>query len=93
MRTFARHLLVAALPLACGLAAGYAFTLVQGSCVEMVGPIFAAKCHGRQLTYHLLAQTAGTAFGTLVAAVLGAWLERRRRRAIAYPTSLNGVDP
>jgi len=93
MRTFARHLLVAALPLVCGLAAGYTFTLVQGSCVEMVGPLFAAKCHGRQLTYHLLVQTAGTAFGTLLAAVLGAWLERRRRHVIAPSTSHTGVSP
>jgi len=93
MKTFARQFLIAALPLACGLAAGYAFTLVQGSCVAMVGPVFAAKCHGRQLEYHLLIQTAGTALGTLLAALLGTWRELRARHAVPQPKSQTGVSP
>ncbi|HUL03755.1 MAG TPA: hypothetical protein VLV16_11060 [Gemmatimonadales bacterium] len=93
MKTFARHLVVAALPLALGLAAAFAFTLVQGSCVQMVGPVFAAKCHGRQLEYQLLIQSAGTALGTLLAAMLGTWLELRARHAVQQPKSNNGVNP
>ena len=92
MKTFARHLLIAALPLAVGLGAGFAFTFVQGSCIEMVGPLFAAKCHGRQLEYHILIQTAGTALGTLLAALLGIWLELRSRRAVQPPKSNQGVN-
>lgn len=85
MKTFARHLVVASLPLALGLAAGYAFTLVQGSCIQLVGPLFAAKCHGRQLEYQLLIQAAGTVLGTLLAAFLGTWLELRPRPAVQQP--------
>lgn len=48
----------------------------------MVGPLFASKCHGRQLEYQLLFQTAGTAIGTLIAALIGFWLELRRRRVV-----------
>lgn len=82
MKTFLRHLAVCALPLVVGIGAGYGFALKQGSCGALVGPIFAAKCHGRQLEYQLKFQLAGTAFGTLIAAGLGAWLEQRRRRAV-----------
>jgi len=82
MKTFLRHLLIAAIPLACGIAASYGFARAQGSCGAMVGPIFAAKCHGRQLEYQLLFQTAGTAIGTLIAAFIGFRLELRRRRAV-----------
>jgi hypothetical protein len=82
VRILLRHLLIAAVPLACGIAASYAFARMQGSCTALVGPLFASKCHGRQLEYQLLAQTAGTALGTLIAAFIGSWLELRRRRAV-----------
>jgi hypothetical protein len=49
----------------------------------MVGPLFASKCHGRQLEYQLLFQAAGTAIGTLIAAFIGFWLESRRRRVVS----------
>ena len=81
MRVVLKHLLLASLPLAIGLAAGWGFALTQGSCGSLVGPIFAAKCHGRQLQYQILFQTWGTAAGCLIAAVVGARLELRRRRA------------
>jgi len=93
MKTFARHLVVASLPLAFGIAAGFAFTLVQGSCIQLVGPLFAAKCHGRQLEYQLLFQSAGTVLGTLLAALVGTWLELRLRPAVPQPKSQHGVNP
>jgi hypothetical protein len=84
MKLLLRHLLVAALPLVCGLGAGYGFALRahQRSCTALVGPVFAAKCHGRELEYQLRFQTAGTAAGTVIAAFVGIWLELRRRRAV-----------
>lgn len=82
MRVVLRHFLLASLPLAIGLAAGWGFALTQGSCGALVGPIFAAKCHGRQLEYQLLFQTWGTVAGSLLAAGVGAGLELRRRRAV-----------
>jgi hypothetical protein len=82
VRILLRHLVIAAVPLACGIAASYAFARTQGSCVALVGPLFASKCHGRQLEYQLLAQTTGTALGTLIAAFIGSWLELRRRRVV-----------
>jgi hypothetical protein len=57
----------------------------------MVGPIFAAKCHGRQLQYQLLFQTAGTALGVLIGAFIGFWLEVRRRRGVP-PENSNGGE-
>jgi hypothetical protein len=92
VRILTRHLLLAALPLACGLAAGYGFEQIQGSCSAMVGPLFSSKCHGRQLEYQLLAQTAGTALGALIAAVIGFWLEVRRRRVVRPEVPTRG-DP
>ncbi len=83
MRIIIRHLLLAALPLILGVAAGYAFTMKQASCASLVGPLFAAKCHGRQLQYQLLFQIAGTGAGSLLAAVVGAGLEFRRRSRAA----------
>lgn len=82
MRIVLKHVLLATLPLLFGLAAGWGFALMQGSCGSLVGPIFAAKCHGRQLEYQILFQTWGTAVGCLLAAGLGAKLELRRRRAV-----------
>jgi len=90
MKMLLRHFLVAALPLLGGVAAGYAFALRQGSCTALVGPVFAAKCHGRQLEYQLKFQTAGTAAGTLVATGIGLWLELRRRRAVQPPAQQPG---
>ena len=82
MKRFFHHLLVCALPLAFGSGAGYGFTLIQGSCSAMVGPLFAGKCHGRQRDYQLRFQLAGAGLGTLIAATLETWLEHRRRRAV-----------
>ena len=90
MRILLRHLVIAAVPLACGIAASYAFARTQGSCSALVGPLFASKCHGRQLEYQLLVQTAGTALGTLLAAFIGSWLELRRRRAVLPEDPLRG---
>jgi hypothetical protein len=74
--------MLAAVPLACGLAASYGFDYWQGSCGALVGPLFASKCHARQLEYQLLFQTAGTALGALIAALTGYWLELRRRPVV-----------
>lgn len=82
MRVLLKHICLASLPLLFGLAAGWGFAYLQGSCGALVGPIFAAKCHGRQLEYQLLFQTGGTVLGCLVAATLGAKLELRRGRAV-----------
>jgi len=90
MKLFFRHLVVVALPLVLGLASGYGFARRQGSCGSLVGPIFAAKCHGRLLEYQMKFQTAGTAIGTVVAAALGAWLEHRRRRVVQRANSGGG---
>jgi hypothetical protein len=86
MKIFFRHLVLCALPLACGVGAGYGFTLIQGSCSAMVGPIFSAKCHGRQREYQIKFQLMGAGAGTLIAATLGTWLEHRRRRAVQRAT-------
>ena len=90
MKILLRHFILAAVPLACGIAASYAFARTQGSCTALVGPLFASKCHGRQLEYQLVAQTAGTALGTLLAALIGSWLERRRRHVEQPEDPLGG---
>jgi hypothetical protein len=90
VRIFLRYLVIAAVPLACGIAASVGFASAQGSCGALVGPIFAAKCHGRQLEYQLVFQTAGTALGTLIAAAIGARLELRRRRVVPPEPSTQG---
>lgn len=90
MKILPRHLILAAVPLVCGVAASYGFAEAQGSCSALVGPVFAAKCHGRQLEYQILFQTAGTALGTLIAAFTGAWLESRRRRFVPPVASTQG---
>ncbi len=90
MKLFFRHLVVVALPLVFGLGSGYGFARSQASCGSLVGPIFAAKCHGRLLEYQMKFQTAGTGIGTVVAAALGAWLEHRRRRAVQRANSGGG---
>lgn len=90
MKILLRHFILAAVPLACGIAASYGFAHMMGSCGALVGPLFAAKCHGRQLQYQLLAQTAGTALGTVIAAFIGCWLELRRRRVVQPEDSNRG---
>lgn len=82
MKIFARHLVLCALPLFFGSGAGYYFTTIQGSCGAMVGALFSGKCRGRQHEYQIQFQLGGGAAGTVIAAVLGTWLEHRRRRAV-----------
>jgi hypothetical protein len=86
MRIVLRHFVLAALPLVFGLAAGWAFALSVPTCGRLVGPVFGPKCHWKQLEYQLLFQMGGTAFGTLLAAGLGAGMELRRRRAVQRAT-------
>lgn len=83
MRIYVRHFLIALLPLIIGLAASWGFAFSQDKCGRLVGPIFAPKCHWIQLEYQLGFQMAGTALGCLIAVVVGASLERRRRRKTA----------
>jgi hypothetical protein len=89
MRIFLRHLVLCALPILFGAGAGYGFTTIQGSCGAMVGALFSAKCAGRQREYHARFQLGGAAFGVLIAATLGTWLEHRRRKAV-QPTPSAG---
>lgn len=88
MRILVRHFLIALLPLIMGLAASWGFAFSQDKCGRLVGPIFAPKCHWIQLEYQLGFQMAGTVLGCLIAAFLGASLERRSRRQAAA-----GVHP
>jgi hypothetical protein len=81
IRIVTRHVLLAALPLAAGVAAGWGFALAQGSCADLVGVLLAPMCRGRQLQYQILFQAWGTAAGCALTAILGIWLEMRRRRA------------
>jgi hypothetical protein len=80
IRIITRHVLLAALPLMAGVAAGWGFALTQSSCGDLVGPLLAPMCRGRQLQYQILFQAWGTAAGCALTAVLGIWLEMRRRR-------------
>jgi hypothetical protein len=80
MRILFRHALVALLPLVVGLGASWGFAFSQDKCGRLVGPIFAPKCHWIQLEYQLGFQMAGTLLGCLIAAFVGASLERRSRR-------------
>ena len=95
MKTFLRHLLVAAIPLVCGVIASNWFVWFKhglGSCTALVGPLFAAKCRGRQLELQLFLQGAGTAVGCLIAAAIAAWLEHRRARVVQSGTP-SGSEP
>lgn len=82
MKLLLRHFSVALIPLLLGLAAGWGFAFSQDSCGRLVGPIFAPKCHWIQLEYQILFHLSGTALGCLIAAVVGARLELRSRRAV-----------
>ena len=92
MRILLKNLLIAALPLLLGLAAGYLFTRTLSSCGSMVGPLFAAKCHGRVLQYQIRFQTLGTALGCVMVAVIGVARELRARRAVQSQASSQGDD-
>lgn len=92
MKLQLRHFLVALLPLVVGLAASWGFAFTQNKCGRLVGPIFAPKCHWIQLEYQLGFQTAGTVLGCLLAAVVGALLERRSRRAAQRANLNQGVS-
>jgi hypothetical protein len=81
MKLLLRHFWIALLPLLFGLGASWGFAFTQNKCGRLVGPVFAPKCHWIQLEYQLLFQSAGTLLGCLIAAMLGAWLEARSRRA------------
>lgn len=87
-----RHFLVALLPLLIGLGASWGFAFSQDRCGRLVGPIFAPKCHWIQLEYQLGFLMAGTLLGCLIAAFLGAWLERRSRRRVTERTLNQGVS-
>ena len=75
-----RHVLLAALPLACGVAAAWAFEALRSSCSELVGLLLTPVCRGRQYQAQILFLIGGTAAGGLLAAGLGIWLELRRGR-------------
>ncbi|HEY6808147.1 MAG TPA: hypothetical protein VI160_05100 [Gemmatimonadales bacterium] len=87
MKIMLRHATLALVPVVCGLAAGWGFAWSLESCGRLVGPLFASKCHGRQLQYQIQFQTWGTVFGALLAATIGTRLELRRARAVRQATS------
>ena len=86
-----RHIAIASLPLLFGLAAGWGFAYSQESCGRLVGFLFAAKCRGVQLQYQVAFQTWGTAAGCVATALIGAWLELRRRRIVQSDVSNPGA--
>lgn len=86
-RIVARHVVLAMLPLAIGVGAGWVFAHQQPGCGSLVGPLFAAKCGRMLVQYQLWFQTAGTAAGGVLAAMLGIWLERRRTSGAARSRS------
>jgi hypothetical protein len=79
-RVVFRHFVLAFLPLAIGIGAGWVFINKQPSCGSMVGPLFSAKCGRMLVQYQLWFQTMGTGVGAALVASLGIWLERRRER-------------
>jgi len=89
MKIQLRHLFVALLPLVFGLTASWGFAFSQNKCGRLVGPIFAPKCHWIQLEYQLGFFMAGTLLGCIIAAVVGATLERRSRRRVTQAANLN----
>ena len=93
MRVLLKNLLIAALPLLLGLVAGYMFAYTRASCGSMVGPLFAAKCHGRVLQYQIQFQTVGTALGCVIVALIGVVRELRARRAVQTRASSQGDSP
>ena len=79
-RIVIRHVVLAALPLVLGVGLGWGFAWRLAHCGGLVGPLFAAKCGRIQAQYQLWIQTAGTALGSLLAALIGIGLEWRRAR-------------
>jgi hypothetical protein len=59
----------------------------------MVGPLFAAKCHGRVLQYQMKFQMLGTALGCVFVALIGVVRELRARRAVQSRASSQGDAP
>jgi hypothetical protein len=96
MKVFFRHFLIALLPLVFGVGAGWGFAAVlsytRNTCGRLVGPVFAPKCHWIQLEYQIMWMMGGMAFGCVLAAILGTWLELRRRRAV-QPADPNQGGP
>jgi hypothetical protein len=86
MRIVLRHLVITLIPLAVGVAAGWAFAFTQESCGRLVGPIFAPKCHWVQLEYQIRFHLGGVALGCVIAALLGARLEARSRTPTGDPS-------
>ena len=93
MRIVIKNLLIAALPLLLGFAAGYEFSHTRASCGSMVGPLFAAKCHGRVLQYQMKFQMFGTALGCVFVALIGVVRDLRARRAVQSRASSQGDAP
>jgi hypothetical protein len=93
MKIFARHFFITLVPLLLGAGASYGFAFSQDSCGRLVGPIFAPKCHWIQLEYQIGFLMAGTALGCLIAAFLGASLERRSRRRAGGAVPTGAADP
>ncbi len=87
-----RHFVIALLPLLFGVGASWGFAFSQDKCGRLVGPLFAPKCHWIQLEYQLGFQMAGVVLGCLIAAVVGAWLEKRSRRAAERAHINQGVS-
>ena len=83
MKIAMRHFVLAFLPLAIGVGAGWVFAHQQPGCGSLVGPLFAAKCGRMLVQYQLWFQTLGTAAGCVLAALLGIWLEWRRMKRAA----------
>jgi len=93
-----RHFVLAFLPLAIGIGAGWVFINQQPSCGSMVGPLFSAKCGRMLVQYQLWFQTMGTGVGAALVASLGIWLERRRvrksaRRSEPAPAIPDSAEP
>ena len=93
MRIVLGHLMLASPPLLVGIAAGWGFAWTQESCGRLVGILLAAKCRGVQLEYQLAIQTWGTAVGCVIAALLGAYWELRRRRNVVRAQPSPGGIP
>jgi hypothetical protein len=93
MRILIKNLVIGALPLVLGFAAGYVFIHTRASCGSMVGPLFAAKCHGRVLQYQIRFQNAGTALGCVFVVLIGVVRELRARRAVQSLASSQGDAP
>ena len=96
MKVFLRHFFITLLPLVFGVGAGWGFAFVlsytRSTCGRLVGPVFAPKCHWIQLEYQMMWMMGGMAVGVVLAAILGTWLELRRRRVV-QPADPNQGDP